>query len=381
MRRIALITEIVAPYRIPVFNALAQHDNIDLHVVFLAETDPELRQWAIYRDEINFSHEILPSWRVRAGKMNWLLNRGIRSALNRNHPDVIICGGYNYVSSWTALLWARRRRVPFILWSESNAYDRRRGYAWVEFLKAYFLGRCNGFAVPGRASLDYLRSLGAPADRIFIAPNAVDNCFFLRESEQARRQSDALRLQLNLPQRYILFVGRLVREKGVFDLLEAYAKLSGKLRSEVGLVFAGDGTAKQRLIEQAEDIQPGTVFLCGFAQREQLARYYGLAEALVLPTHSDPWGLVVNEGMACGLPIVVSNVAGCAADLVQDGWNGFVVRPGDSGELCTAISSLIEDPERRRRMGERSTERIQQYSPDACAAGLMSAVSVKTAIR
>ncbi len=76
-------------------------------------------------------------------------------------------------------------------------------------------------------------------------------------------------------------------------------------------------------------IIPGAVCFPGFAQREDLAGLYALAEALVLPTHSDPWGLVVNEAMACGLPIIVSSVAGCAADLVEDGWNGYVVPPRD----------------------------------------------------
>src|SRR5580698_10314993 len=104
-RRLVILTEIISPYRIPLFNALAQRAEVDLHVIFLAETDPDLRQWQIHKEEIQFSYEILPSWRRRVGRYNALLNRGVGIALGKTAPDVILCGGYNYVASWQALFW------------------------------------------------------------------------------------------------------------------------------------------------------------------------------------------------------------------------------------------------------------------------------------
>ncbi len=209
--------------------------------------------------------------------------------------------------------------------------------------------------VPGKSSFEYLRSLGSPAESIFTAPNAVDNTFFATQAENARAHAADFERNWNCRSRFILFVGRLVPEKGVFDLLEAYAKLESGLRSEVGLVFAGDGVSREELAQRAKRISPGTVCFPGFAQREDLAGLYALAEALVLPTHSDPWGLVVNEAMACGLPIIVSNVAGCSADLVEDGWNGYVVPPRDSEKLSVAIDSLVRQPELKQRMSARSS--------------------------
>jgi glycosyltransferase involved in cell wall biosynthesis len=170
-------------------------------------------------------------------------------------------------------------------------------------------------------------------------------------------------------------VGRLVPEKGVFDLLAAYAKLDSCLRSEVALVFAGDGISRAELTRHATQITPGAVYFPGFAQREDLAGLYALAEVLVLPTHSDPWGLVVNEAMTCGLPIIVSNVAGCSADLVKDGWNGYVVPFQDSDKLSAAIDSVVRHRELRQQMSARSLERIQDYSPEACADGLAAAAN------
>jgi glycosyltransferase involved in cell wall biosynthesis len=94
---------------------------------------------------------------------------------------------------------------------------------------------------------------------------------------------------------------------------------------------------------------------------------------LVLPTHTDTWGLVVNEAMACGLPIIVSSVAGCSVDLVEDGWNGYVVPPQDSEKLREAIDSLLRRAELKQQMSARSLERIRNYSPEACADGLAAA--------
>jgi 1,2-diacylglycerol 3-alpha-glucosyltransferase len=372
-RRVLILSEIISPYRIPVFNALAQHERVDLHVVFLSETDAGLRQWRVYKDEINFSYEVLPSARFRTGRSSLILNWKLRACLKKFAPEAIICGGYNYVASWEALWWAKNRDTELILWSESNRHDARAGLEWVESLKAYFLSRCDRFVVPGKASSEYLQSLGAEAGTISIAPNAVDNDWFRRQADSVRERESEFRQRLGLPDRFFLFVGRLVAEKGIFDLLHAYDQLSADARSTVGLVFAGDGLGKAELEWQAQSVNPGTICFPGFLHREDLASLYALAEALILPTHSDTWGLVVNEAMACGLPIIVTNVAGCSSDLVEDGWNGYVVPAQNPEELSRAMDALTRDDQLRQKMSARSWHRILDYSPEACADGLAAA--------
>jgi len=371
--RLTLITEIIAPYRIPVFNALAGLDGIKLHVVFLAETDPVRRQWLVYKNEINFSFEVLPSWRCRAGNNNVLFNWGLSAALNRSSPDAILCGGYNYPAAWKALSWAQRNHVPFFLWAESNLRDLRSGLRWIELLKTNFLRRCDGFVVPGKSSFDYLRAYGIREESIFTAPNAVDIRFFARKTALVCANG-GVRAQYHLPKQFFLFVGRLVAEKGVFDLLKAYQALPRSLREKVGLVFVGDGPQQADLRQLAKKADRGTVQFAGFVQREELPVYYALAEALVFPTHSDPWGLVVNEAMACGLPVICSRVAGCAEDLVQDDWNGRLVCPGDTGKLTAAMQQLSGDASLRLLMSERGRQKIAAYSPESSAAGMAAAV-------
>ena len=372
-RRVLLLSEIIAPYRIPVFNALAENERIDLHVAFLAETDSALRKWHVYKNEIRFSYEVLPSWRLRSGRHKLLLNWGLRSCLKKFVPETIVCGGYNYLASWEALAWTRRHQAELVLWSESNRYDARRGLAWVEALKSCFLAGCARFVVPGKSSREYLQLLGSAPKDIVTAPNAIDNDWFRSQAAATRDRSSEFRAKFQLPSCYLLFVGRLVPEKGIFDLLRAYAKLECAVRSRVGLVFAGDGPSLSKLERQARSINPGMICFPGFAHREDIAGFYALAEALILPTRSDPWGLVVNEGMACGLPVIVSSVAGCAADLVEDGWNGFVVPPGDCEKLSIALARLLRAADLRQQMSLRSLDRIRNYSPEACAQGLAAA--------
>ena len=372
--RLVIVTEIIAPYRIPVLNALAQRPEIELEVLFLSENDPTLREWKVYKDEIKFRYHVLPSWRQRLGKYNLLINRGVRSALHRIKPDVVLCGGYNYLASWSAAYWARSRRVPLLLWSESTAWDHRRGYPLVEYAKARFLKLCTAFVVPGKSPLNYLAELGIAEQKIFTAPNAVDIALFSKLADSARSNGPQVRALHNLPSRYFLYVGRLVKDKGVFDLLDAYSRLDPLLRAVVGLVFTGTGSAQSELLERAATISPGAIQFPGFLHREQLPEIYALADGLIFPTHTDPWGLVVNEAMACGLPVIATSVAGCALDLVQDGWNGFVVSPGDVSRLAQAMVALAEDSTRRAEMGSRSRERIEKYSPDAWASGLLEAV-------
>ena len=123
---------------------------------------------------------------------------------------------------------------------------------------------------------------------------------------------------------------------------------------------------------------PGAVYFAGFVHRDELASYYALAECLVLPTHTDPWGLVVNEAMACGLPIICTDIAGCAADLVKD--NGRLVAAREVQGLAEAMQQIARNSQLREHMSRESRNLIRSYSPEACAAGIAQAVSAEPRI-
>ncbi|HUM04671.1 MAG TPA: glycosyltransferase [Terriglobales bacterium] len=371
-RRIVILTEIIAPYRIPVFNALAARPDADLHVIFLSETDPGLRQWHVYRNEIRFSHEVLRSYRGRVAGFNMLLTRGMSSALKKSDPQVIVAGGYNYLAMWEAQRWARKRGVPFLLWSESNVSDARRNFRWVEAAKRKFIRSGQGYVVPGTSAASYLKTFGVAEDRIFVAPNAVDAEQFLEMSVEARRDPN-LRVRLRLPDRYVLYVGRFVRSKGVFDLLDAYATLPKETRQVASLVMVGDGPEREELVRRSRAIDGGETVFPGFLQRDELPALYALADVLVLPTYSDTWGLVVNEAMACGLPVIVTRAAGCVADMVKHGENGFLTDVGDVPAMSQAMKQIVNDPGLRERLGRCSMATSARFTPQMWAEGIAEA--------
>jgi glycosyltransferase involved in cell wall biosynthesis len=345
--RLTLLTEIPAPYRIPLFNALAER--VNLTVVFLRDRNPE-RPYDLHADELRFHRLTLPGLDVTA-RGRWLvMNRGAVRALRG--ADCVLIGGWNQPAFWAALAGARLRRVPAILWVESTGRDRRSGK--LEAPKRLLLRAVDAFVVPGTASRDYLRRLGVPATRVTVAPNAVDAAIF--GAAPRTRAAGPVRL---------LAVGRLAPEKGFDTLLRA---ADGLL---VELQIAGAGPEEARLRQLAG---PNVEFL-GQVERDALPSLYADADVVVMPSRSDPWGMVLNEAALAGRPLVSTDAAGAAHELIEDGVNGFRVPAGDVTALRQALRRLVEDDAFRAAAGTRSRELAARFTPDEWAdavAGLVT---------
>ena len=280
------------------------------------------------------------------------------SALN---PRVVLVPGYYTLPGITAALWARLHRRCSVLMTESTAFDHRREF-FRELLKKSIIRSLFNWAVTGgKAHVRYLDQLGFRRDRIAGFYDVVDN-------ETIRLGAAAQRAMLEeyaQPQDpYFLFVGRLAKEKNVHTLLTswiAYRRLGGTWP----LVLAGDGPCRSALEATAAASGLGEhVRFTGLKSMRELIPIYAAAGCFVLPSTREPWGLVVNEAMAAGLPVLVSRHCGCREDLVAEGENGFSFEPVDGGALTGLLQSFAEmAPEARRAMGERSEEMIAVYSP------------------
>ena len=345
--RLALLTEIPAPYRIPLFNALA--DRSDLRVLFLSERDPRRGFYEAHRDEWRFDHRVLRGPQLRRGGRWVVLSRGVLRELRRFRPDAVAVGGWNQPAFWLALAYCRARRVPLLVWIESTARDARSEARPLALARAAMVRGAAGAYVPGSASAEYARSLGV--ELVETAPNAVDATVF---EQAAVDRSDREGCTF-------LYVGRLDPEKGVDVLVEAFRDLPGEL------VVVGDGTEAERLRGLADE----RVRFEGPKERDELVAYYRDADVFVLPSRSEPWGMVLNEAAAAGLPIVATEESGAAHDLV-DG-NGYRVPAGDVDALREALSQLANDPSLRARFGARSRELARRFTPEAWADGVVSA--------
>lgn len=363
--RIVILTEIPAPFRIPLFNALADRTRVELTVVFLRAVHPA-RPYRLYPEELRFRWAVLPGFHIVRGSHWLIVNAGVGRALRGARADVVILGGWNQPAFWVGLLHARFARRPAVAWVESTARDARSGLGPLEAAKRRFLHACAGFLVPGQASADYLADLGIAGKRVMIAPNAVDGRIFGERVLEARAGRDALRAQLGLSGFVVLSVGRLDPEKGIDVLIEAV----GRLPAAANLVVAGTGREEERLRALAERVAPGRVRLLGFVARDELVPWYAAADVFALPSRSEQWGMTLNEATLAGLPVVASDVAGAARELVEDGVSGFRVQPDDVEALRAALVRLMADEAFRRRAGLRSADLAARLTPEAWTAAV-----------
>ncbi|WP_420455195.1 glycosyltransferase [Rubrivirga sp.] len=291
------------------------------------------------------------------------METAVRDALDRIDPDAAALTSYSTPDSRAGLAWCRRQRRPAVMLFDSRREDAERS-AWREAVKRALVGAFDAALVAGTPQRAYAVDLGLPPSHVFEPVDVVDNARFARLAADARRHRPAD------DARRFLVVARLTEVKAVDVLLDAYARYRQRADAPWALTVVGDGPERSRLEALAED---GVTF-AGFAHGDALGHAYGRADAFVLPSRKDTWGLVVNEAMAAGLPVVVSDGAGCAADLVDDGANGIRVPAGDPAALADALARVaaLSDAERSA-WGDRSREIVAGFGLDDFCEGLWAA--------
>jgi glycosyltransferase involved in cell wall biosynthesis len=296
--------------------------------------------------------------------------------IDQLQPHVLVVGGYSFPESLAALLAAAERRLPVVLCSESNWHDAPRR-PWSEALKRRVVRLSQAGLVGGEPQAAYLERLGLAPEAIFRGYNAVDNQHFA-SAEFWRQQGAAGRQQLGLPARYLLAVSRFTAKKNLGRLIEGFALWRRDTPAEhqnLSLVILGDGPLRAQLEAQvgALGVQHRVV-LPGACAYADLPSRYGLAEAFIHASTVEQWGLVVNEAMAAGLPVLVSSSCGCAPDLVLPGITGRRFNPQKASSIAEAIHWLLRLPSATtQRLGTAAQQRVASYSPAVFAAGLESA--------
>jgi glycosyltransferase involved in cell wall biosynthesis len=265
--------------------------------------------------------------------------------------------------------------------SDSTAIDAPRPW-WREWPKRRVVDLCETALVAGTRHKKYLTQLGMPEDRIWSGYDVVDNAHFAEGADKARKRGSFLRNELALPARYMLTCCRFVKKKNLKRLIEGYAHYRRRADTPRALVLVGDGPQRDALEERVTRLGlDDDVYFPGFGQYDDLPPYYGLADAFVLPSTHEQWGLVVNEAMAAGLPVLVSERCGCAPDLVIDGENGHTFDPYDVDAIANALGRLPENKEALRRMGRASRKRVQEWTPQTFARNLGEAAERAASIQ
>ncbi len=326
------------------------------------------------------------------------LRRGISIALGELQPDAMAIAGWGTVDARACLSWCKQRRIPAFVMSETRAADGKRIW-WKEWLKSRVVRKFDGALCGGESHKRYLVQLGIPPERIAFGYNVVDNSYFanekcsrassIEEPEAGDRTKLATRHQPTaaaFPEGpYFLASNRFVERKNLARLIQAYSEYVASSKSDIWPLFLlGDGELRgglERLAQKLELIiasgdlklnsyklktpsEDGLVFFAGFRQIEELPAFYSAAGAFVHPALEEPWGLVINEAMASGLPILSSRNVGAAEELVVEGETGFLFDPMNVKEMAAALLRMADMPEaHRREMGLAAQSMLERKAP------------------
>jgi glycosyltransferase involved in cell wall biosynthesis len=307
------------------------------------------------------------------------LQKAFWSALEQAKLDVVAVNGWNNFGSLIAANCCVRRGIPMVVMSESSRQDEPRSW-WKEAIKRRIVGLYSAALVGGQRHVEYLVELGLPRGRIFTGYDVVDNDYFGRRTAEIRNSKFEVRKKYGLPENYFLASARFIGKKNLPSLIRAYAEYRQKSRNSGtamwDLVLLGDGPLRETLKSQLEMLKLSEhVHLPGFRPYDELPVYYALANAFVHASMTEQWGLVVNEAIASGLPVIASEQCGCVPELVKD--NGFTFDPTNEGELTACLlemASLLD--QERKHLGDNSYRIAANFAPKRFGEGLEQAVQV-----
>jgi len=376
--KVLLLTNVPTPYANPLYARIKETAGWELTVCYVSTVNDAIG-WAEEALAARVAHETIVLDRQRPGLRSGLGSHGAAAValverLWRARPDCVVVCGYTQLPQTAALAWAAATGTPYVLMGDANYYaDHAAG--WRRMAKRAWVGRAvrraSGVIAMGKANRLFWEAYGALPERLYESPwYVVDNDHFARAAAERGAEARAWRARHGLEGAAVfLYVGRLIARKGVDRLIRAAGLAPGGPGAAV--VIAGDGPERAALEELSR--AGARVVYTGRVANSELPLYYAAADALVLPSGDEPWGVVVNEAMASGLPVVAHRHCGAAVDLVGPD-NGVLLETLTVEELAAALGRLATSEARRRALGRRSREKVAAWSVAAAARGFVRAV-------
>ena len=369
------------PPRLRAIVAAAPHNECRVVAMEMFAKDSDYKWNAIHLGTETFERFTVMDAESIVGRSQFAaLKRSVWTALERINPDVVVVNGWGHRESRISLRWARKKSRNIVLLSDSPRYNMQR-YWWKELYKQWLLRGIPAGFVAGTPQACYLEHLGIPREGIFHpGATVVDNAYWAKQSALVRADPETQRKKMELPPRFFLCVARFIHCKNIPFLVKAFAKYRACCTGEKhDLVLCGDGPEEATIRRIVQEMAVEGVHLLGFRQIDELPTLFALSSCCILPSFElECWGLVINEAMACGLPVLVSRIAGCAEDLVQDGENGFTFNPHDEEQLVQQMLAITRDKQSISHMGEVSRRIIANHSLEVGAKNLWRAVAVAT---
>jgi len=365
-------------YLVPFFRELSRTKGINLKVLYTWNFGVESTFDKQFGREVKWDIPLLEGYRYaflknRSPKPSsdfWgQINFGIVCELKKEKPDALLVFGWNGFTNWLAFFTAFTAGIKVFLRGESPLNQELMKPAWKRFLKGFILrplfSEITKFFYIGSENKKFYEHYGVPEEKLVFVPYAVNNERFMSTSKLLKANRKELReklLRINDNSPVILFVGKLIKKKRPMDLLKAFEILNTKYDiHNTALVFVGDGELRPTLEKYTKEHKLNGVHFTGFKNQTELPQHYTVADLFVLPSGpGETWGLVVNEAMCFGLPVVVSDVVGCAPDLVHNGENGYIFPAGNVEKLSEVLKKILEQD--KEKLGAESFKIVGRYS-------------------
>jgi len=371
--KVAFISNICPHYRVKTYEIMARVMDVDFYFFSAGDEWYWQQQHGVKRGEFHSQYLkgfYLGRTRITPGIIPRLLSGGY---------DVYIkCINGRFILPITYLI-ARLRRKPFILWTGIWMRLQSRAHRLFYPVTRYLYTHSDAVVVYGEHVKRFLVAEGVQPEKIFVTTHAVDNEFFVREVSEEEKSALRERLGISADQKVVLYLGRLEEIKGLPEVIQAFAWLP-ETQNAV-LVLAGEGSMRGELEKQVESLEiQDRVRFAGYTQQADSVAFYAIADVFVLnsvttPQGKETWGLVVNEAMLQGVPVVASDAVGAAAGgLVRDGWNGYIVPEGNIQSLSDAISRVLQDPALREQMSRNAREIMKDWNNETMVASFRQAV-------
>lgn len=363
-RRVAFVTDIPTPYMLEVLDALAEI--VNLTVLFCSHTGSRAMPWS-RSERRRFRHRVIDGLTIRSGTpdgADYYLSPRILTALARTRADAVISAGYSIPTAYAAV-FGRLHGAPLIIYSDGTShYERKLGRHQL-LARAVLLRAASACVAKSRPAAERFLELGVAPDRIFLAPHSstMDRLWKVARARDYERREVFT----------VLTAGRLAPHKGVDRLLLAASRV-GLRDPRIRLIVAGSGPESERLRRLAAELRLEDVHFRGFVDHRDMPQLYAEADAFAFPTLDDPFGIVLLEAAAAGLPLIASLHAGATWDLIGDAETSVIVDPDDAAGFAAALEGLARDPGQRSRLGRSAHLATLHRSPRESARGYADAI-------
>ncbi|MED4689082.1 glycosyltransferase family 4 protein [Peribacillus frigoritolerans] len=354
--KILYLTNIPAPYRVNFFNELGKM--CDLTVLFeRSDASDRDNQWFENKNE-NYKAIFLKGKKIRSDSA---ISFEVLKYLKKKF-DIVIVGGYSTPTGMLAINYLKLKRIPFVLNADGGLIKKDEHW-FKRAIKKYYISNADYWLSTGKEVSKYFQYYGASPNRIFIYPftSIQEESLLKKPLEKKMKNMFKENLSIN-EEKIILSIGRFINIKG-FDVLLRACK---SLPRNYGVYIVGGKPTKEYL-KLKEELKLSNVHFIDFKSKKELKDYYMASDLFVLPTREDVWGLVINEAMSYGLPVITTDKCVAGVELIKNSENGYIVPVNDTGMLEKRLNEILENDMIAERMSRKNLDDIKEYTIEKMA--------------